>query len=412
MTASTADSCESPSVGSFASPGVGTPNASIGHIDISKTIEASPMDATEDDASAASSSGDDILSLGELPFGQNFQYGDFQQDEDEDEDELEIKDAFVANTAEASPNDFTMSFSALGVQRKNYRKPSLLDDSVRSATARGVTPVGSSSKFGYEEAFPDAAAQDSFGNLETSVSSFGGGSYVSSRRGSFFETLDEAGLDLDDSARSVPSQDMTRRSSMKRSDSSEVNRRNTIQFVGEIQVYLPGGNTPVVKRRSISFNKNVVIRPIAPATELTDKPHELWVQSEELRRSHKISMDLVANMHNNNSNNDGDDEQGDGNKQEKNSGDDQSSEDCIRGLESLMEADLKLERKYDAWDSVLNEQDLQRSTGTFDDDDIAHAYKYSTAESSQEAVERAKQDEHDVRLYLRGTLVETRRSSM
>ena len=222
-----------------------------------------------------------------------------------------------------------------------------------------------------------------------------------------------------------PTRGVSRRSSMK---GGQRGRSRAIRVSGEIKIYLPMKNTPVMKRRSISFDKNVQIRPIEPATELADKPEELWIQSEELKEMHQLSMELIENKcreHEQKSNDDNDDERcsiattestavsspASSEEQEQNkqsdigrSGDvvDDSEKDCIRGLEALMEADLKMERKYDAWDSVLNEQDLQRVQGTFDDENISEAYRYSTAECSQEALERAKQDEDEVRLYLRG----------
>jgi hypothetical protein len=88
---------------------------------------------------------------------------------------------------------------------------------------------------------------------------------------------------------------------------------------------------------------------------------------------------------------------------------------CTRGLEKVMTQEatqMTREKRYMAWDSVLNEQDLQRDDGAFDDEYMANCYKFNTAKCQQEAANRASQDAADVANYLKSTRGICRRMSM
>ena len=67
----------------------------------------------------------------------------------------------------------------------------------------------------------------------------------------------------------------------------------------------------------------------------------------------------------------------------------------LRGLEKHVNADEILQRRYNAWDAVFDEQDIQMGKVT-DVQRIANAYKLHTIASQKEAYERALQDEQDV----------------
>jgi len=60
-------------------------------------------------------------------------------------------------------------------------------------------------------------------------------------------------------------------------------------------------------------------------------------------------------------------------------------------------------KKHQAWDSVFNEQFLQRKDGEFDDEDIANVYMYSTKRSKKEASQRASLDAEASEAYLKTT---------
>jgi hypothetical protein len=183
-----------------------------------------------------------------------------------------------------------------------------------------------------------------------------------------------------------------RRSSMKQCGAP---RRASVQFGGEIQVNLPGMKNPVKRRTSIAFKETVKVKKVTPVSELTDQPEALWFQDEEYNRMRQKSFALVDRVDNG-----------------KVPGGDKKY--CVRGLEKLMakNRDGVRQRRFDAWDSVLNEQDLQRQHGNFDDDYMGNICKLSTVKSQHEAVERAQQDATEIENYLMNTRKICRRLSM
>jgi len=58
-------------------------------------------------------------------------------------------------------------------------------------------------------------------------------------------------------------------------------------------------------------------------------------------------------------------------------------------------------KKHQAWDSVLNEQFLQRKDGEYDEETLANIYKFSTKRSQSEASKRANQDAAAAEAYLK-----------
>ena len=83
---------------------------------------------------------------------------------------------------------------------------------------------------------------------------------------------------------------------------------------------------------------------------------------------------------------------------------------CTRGLERYFTVDTVQDKRNDAWDSVLDEQDMQRDHGSFDSDRMSKAYSKCTRRSSMEAAERGKLDEDAIARYLKKTRQMVRRS--
>jgi hypothetical protein len=184
---------------------------------------------------------------------------------------------------------------------------------------------------------------------------------------------------------------VTRRSSMKQAGRP---RRASIQFGGEIEVQLPGREMPVKRRTSIAFQGNVSVKEVAPIHELTNEPEALWFQNHEYKEIKENLKKIVRKT------------------QEGIVGD---MRYCTRGLEKLMTQEAvqtTKEKKFMAWDSVLNEQDLQRDHGFVDDEYMANCYKFNTAKCQQEAANRASQDAAAVDNYLKSTRGICRRMSM
>jgi len=70
---------------------------------------------------------------------------------------------------------------------------------------------------------------------------------------------------------------------------------------------------------------------------------------------------------------------------------------CTRGLEKYMECPQKrASKKYEGWDSVLTEQQLQRELNIFDDESIGRTYKHTSTISVVEATNRATSDAKEV----------------
>lgn len=186
-----------------------------------------------------------------------------------------------------------------------------------------------------------------------------------------------------------------RRSSLKRvGDAPRVVRRRASIHMGEdIAVRLPGRKEPVRRRSLISFDNEVRVRPIVPLSQLSSNPKTLWFQEDEFyqmkQKSWKIIHEELECK-----------KQGGG-----------TSRHCIRGLEQMLQHEEVKKNKYDSWDSVIIEQDIQREHGIFDEDYMAARYRMFTAKSQLEAQERAKDDEAEIRNYMRSTRKYIRRLS-
>ena len=76
---------------------------------------------------------------------------------------------------------------------------------------------------------------------------------------------------------------------------------------------------------------------------------------------------------------------------------------CTRGLERYFHINEVQDKRNVAWDSVLDEQELQRDSSVFDDDRLSKAYSKCTKKSSIEAYERGKLDQDAIERYIKKT---------
>merc|ERR1712113_947271 len=70
---------------------------------------------------------------------------------------------------------------------------------------------------------------------------------------------------------------------------------------------------------------------------------------------------------------------------------------CTRGLEKYMKCPQKrASEKYQAWDSVLMEQEMQRKLNIYDDESLGQFYKHTSNMSVVKATIRATLDAQEV----------------
>ena len=207
---------------------------------------------------------------------------------------------------------------------------------------------------------------------------------------------------------------MPKRSSFKHRGSSgssstcERRRSSLLRPSIEIEIRLP--NDKAARRRtSVQFDDDVSTEEIVPVSELIDdsEREKLWFQDEEYEKmkhkSHKLAkvVDKKGGLdywkHKWNEEN--------GEKKRK---------PCIRGLEGFLaeSAGQVAAVRYEALDSVLDEQEIQRSESDFNDDALAQAYKFSTISSRMEAAKRAQEDEKEIEQYMQSTREDMRKLSL
>jgi hypothetical protein len=208
---------------------------------------------------------------------------------------------------------------------------------------------------------------------------------------------------------SSPKATVPRRSSMKGSVNSAgtSSRRASIGQTrggGEFQVDLPGHPQPVRRRRSITFNEGVKVFAVYPIKSFTDKPESLWLQDEEISCIQQQITSLVKDKIRCCDTYDSCDS-----SLESGANDDEC---CTRGLERMLQPERTKIKRCQAWDTVMNEQYLQRQDGEFDDESLAVMYGHATRRSQREAERRASKDAEEIESYLRSTRRMCRRMSM
>lgn len=149
-----------------------------------------------------------------------------------------------------------------------------------------------------------------------------------------------------------------------------------------VRIKLPGRNRIITRRMTIDFNEKVRVKRIPCQAQMIeeDEAGELWFQAEEYDVIKRKTMALIKAI------------------QEENTG---GVTYCTRGLERYFAIEEVAEKRHDAWDIVLDEQDRQRSIGCFDAERLSRAYERCTRTSYHEAVERGKQDEGAIARYMR-----------
>merc|ERR1711957_302553 len=147
-----------------------------------------------------------------------------------------------------------------------------------------------------------------------------------------------------------------------------------------VEIQLPGRRESIKRRISITFNEDVNVRKIQPVSKVKGaNKEELWFQDQEYSIIKKKTKALIEKV----------DENGIVNGKKY----------CTRGLEKYMQDPVeRVQGKYDAWDSVLEEQELQRKTNNYheSDENIARLYKYTSTMSIIQATQRAAYDAEEV----------------
>jgi hypothetical protein len=177
------------------------------------------------------------------------------------------------------------------------------------------------------------------------------------------ETLMSLGIDMKKSPGEL-------RGCMKKGEG--LKRASTLGNIREISVTGPDGR-PIKRNASITFKETVEIKRVPSVSSLAGNPSELWFQDHEEREIRKTAKALVKIV-------------------------DESDVDPslldLHGLEGHTRIQKKISqaRKYDAWDAVLEAQDIVRHSGAkYNDENIAAMVRSVSAQSSLDAQARARQ---------------------
>jgi hypothetical protein len=253
-----------------------------------------------------------------------------------------------------------------------------MDTTVAGGKAKAIdtliTGKGSGGKYGHENEFPEsenwpeASAEKQAPQKEEDMYGYG----------------DAAPTPRTNAASNTV---VSRRSSLK----SGGRRRASISYSGEISLKLPSGE--MTKRRtSVSFKDDADVKDIEPVADMVDNPRRLWFQEEEY--SHiRSKIDRVLEGARN------------GEKEST------TSWLCTRGLETLMGRGISYYERKEAYQSVLEEQDIQKAQGKHDDEHLRTMYSFHTMDSQFLATEKAENDAKEVEQYLKITRKMCRRLS-
>ena len=172
---------------------------------------------------------------------------------------------------------------------------------------------------------------------------------------------------------------------------NRIRRRDSIQHTGERTIRLPNTNKLIKRKTCVTWDEKVRIRNVPPVVCLTDTPEELWFQDHEFAEIKERIFLIIDVMESHEMNVP---------KSDSPSLQFLSNKICIRGLERHMSGKVEViqERRYAAWDAVLDEQELQMAAGFFDENAMANAYKLRTMESRMDAVRMAQQDHKDIQV--------------
>lgn len=147
-----------------------------------------------------------------------------------------------------------------------------------------------------------------------------------------------------------------------------------------IEVRFPGERKKVVRHRSLKFNEKVRVKRIPCQAQVCGgDTSDLWFQPQEYDAIKRKTMALIRAVQ--------DDQTG-------------GVTYCTRGLERYFSVDDVQEKRNDAWDSVLDEQQLQRDNNeVFNADRLSRLYAATTKPSTEEAIQRGKLDEDAIARY-------------
>jgi len=282
----------------------------------------------------------------------------------------------------------------------HYEKPpemELVSDNSSDDNSSSEDENDAAEIYGYGDASPDS--DDVATKLPRRLSSRRN-SVVSRRRGSIHRQQTLALSEEDENLPFHP-QRMPRRSSLKGSCPQRSARRRasigtcTMPAGGHmsieeeiasgaiepsqiLEVKLPGRRESIKRRRSIQFSEDVNVRKIQPTSKVNGAvKEELWYQGDEYNTIKKKTFALLKKVDSNGINN--------------------GKKYCTRGLEKYMECPQKREsEKYQAWDSVLMEQEMQRELNIYDDESLGRFYKQTSNLSVVEATNRAALDAEEV----------------
>ena len=149
-----------------------------------------------------------------------------------------------------------------------------------------------------------------------------------------------------------------------------------------VRIRLPGQRKTITRQRSLTFNEKVRVKRIPCQAQVAEGDvSDLWFQPEEYEAIKRKTMALIRAVQ--------DDQTG-------------GVTYCTRGLERYFAVDDVQEKRNDAWDSVLDEQEAQRANReAFNADRMSQLYTKTTLMSRQEAIERGKLDEDAIARYTR-----------
>jgi len=152
----------------------------------------------------------------------------------------------------------------------------------------------------------------------------------------------------------------------------------TIQPSQVLEIRVPGRRESIKRRTSITFNEDVNVRKIQAISKVKGAvKQDLWFQDVEYTQIKKKTRALIEKV--------------------DASGQFDGKKYCTRGLEKYMECPQKrASKKYQGWDSVLMEQEMQRNLQIYDDESISGFYKQTAQENVVEATNRAQLDAEEV----------------
>jgi hypothetical protein len=120
------------------------------------------------------------------------------------------------------------------------------------------------------------------------------------------------------------------------------------------------------------------VKNITCIRDLTEDYPELWYQSSEYESIRNKAKLLIYKVNNDLTN---------------------GKNYCLRGLEGYFHHEKKHRMKLMSLDAVLDEQDFQFHSNSFDEKRIAKAYSCTTIRSKEEALQNAFYDEEDAQSY-------------